>query len=68
MTTERMEAYALEEQDQIFVNGQIYRVVQIDPIDFGYRFHLVDDEGEQSIMVIEDTEKVPLVVDTLAEV
>ena len=68
MTTEKMEAYALEEQDQIFVNGQIYRVVRIDPIDFGYRFHLVDDEGNQSSMEIGDTIKVPMVIDTLAEV
>ena len=68
MTTERMEAYALEEHDQIFVNGQIYRVVGIDAIDFGYRFHLVDDEGNQSSMEIGDTIKVPVVIDNLAEV
>jgi len=63
-----MEAYTLEEHDQIFVNGQIYRVVRIDPIDFGYRFHLVDEEGNQASMEIEDTAKVPMVVDTFAEV
>ena len=68
MTTEKMEAYALEGQDKIFFNGQIYRVVRIDRIDFGYRFHLVDDEGNQASMEIGDTIKVPMVIDTLAEV
>lgn len=68
MTTESMEAYTLEEHDQIFINGQIYRVIGIDAIDFGYRFHLVDEEGNQASMEIEDTVKVPMVVDTLAEI
>ena len=68
VTTEAMEAYTLEEHDQIFVNGQIYRVIGIDAIDFGYRFRLVDDEGNQASMEIGDTIKVPVVIDTLAEV
>jgi hypothetical protein len=68
MTTERIEAYALEEQDQIFVNGSVYRVVGIDPTDEGYRFRLIDEEGDVRYLTVEDTEKLPLVVDILAEV
>jgi hypothetical protein len=68
MTTERIEAYALEEQDQIFVNGSVYRVVGIDATDEGYRFRLIDEEGDVRYLTIEDTIKVPVVIDTLAEV
>ncbi len=68
MTTERIEAYALEEQDQIFVNGSVYRVVGIEPNDEGYRFRLIDEEGDVRYLTIEDTIKVPVVIDFLAEV
>jgi len=68
MTIERIEAYALEEQDQIFVNGSVYRVVGIDPTDEGYRFRLIDEEGDVRYLTVEDTEKLPLVVDILAQV
>jgi len=68
MTIERIEAYAMEEQDQIFVNGSVYRVVGIDPTDEGYRFRLIDEEGDVKYLTVEDTEKLPLVVDNLAQV
>ena len=68
MTTERMEAYALEEQDLIFVNGQVYRVIAITPTDEGYRFQLADEEGNLASMVIEDTTKVPVVIDNYTTV
>jgi hypothetical protein len=68
MTIERIEAYAMEEQDQIFVNGSVYRVVSIDPTDEGYRFRLIDEEGDVKYLTVEDTEKLPLVVDNLAQV
>ena len=68
MTTEYIEAYAMEEQDQIFVNGSVYRVVGIDPTDEGYRFRLIDEEGDVRYLTVEDTEKLPLVVDILAQV
>ena len=68
MTTEYIEAYAMEEQDQIFVNGSVYRVVGIDPTDEGYRFRLIDEEGDVKYLTVEDTEKLPLVVDILAQV
>lgn len=68
MTTEFIEAYAMEEQDQIFVNGSVYRVVGIDPTDEGYRFRLIDEEGDVRYLTVEDTKKLPLVVDNLAEV
>ena len=68
MTIERIEAYAMEEQDQIFINGSVYRVVGIDPTDEGYRFRLIDEEGDVKYLTVEDTEKLPLVVDNLAQV
>ena len=68
MTIERIEAYAMEEQDQIFINGSVYRVVGIDPTDEGYRFRLIDEEGDVKYLTVEDTEKLPLVVDILAQV
>ena len=68
MTTERMEAYALEEQDQIFVNGSVYRVVGIDPTDEGYRFRLIDEEGDVKYLTVEDTIKLPVVIDNLSAI
>ena len=68
MTTERIEAYALEEQDQIFVNGSVYRVVGIDPTDEGYRFRLIDEEGDVKYLTVEDTEKLPVVIDILSAI
>jgi hypothetical protein len=68
MTTERIEAYALEEQDQIFVNGFVYRVVGIEPNDEGYRFRLIDEEGDVRYLTVEDTKKLPVVIDNLSQV
>ena len=68
MTIERIEAYALEEQDQIFVNGSVYRVVGIDPSDEGYRFRLIDEEGDVRYLTVEDTEKLPVVIDFLSAI
>ena len=68
MTVERIEAYALEEQDQIFVNGSVYRVVGIDPTDEGYRFRLIDEEGDVKYLTVEDTEKLPVVIDFLSAI
>ena len=68
MTTERIEAYALEEQDQIFVNGSVYRVVGIDPTDEGYRFRLIDEEGDVKYLTVEDTIKLPVVIDNLSAI
>jgi len=68
MTIERIEAYALEEQDQIFVNGSVYRVVGIDPTDEGYRFRLIDEEGDVKYLAVEDTEKLPVVIDFLSAI
>jgi hypothetical protein len=68
MTTEYIEAYAMEEGDQIFANGQVYRVASIEATDDGYRFLLCDEEGEAGYLFVEDTKKLPLVIDILAEV
>lgn len=63
MTTERMEAYAIEEGDQIFVNAQIYLVIGIDTTDAGYVFEIVDEEGYIRSLEISDTKKIPVVID-----
>lgn len=68
MTTERMEAYAIEDGDHIYVNGQLYRVFDVGVSDDGYIFNLVDEEGNRATLCVEDTKKIPVVVDTLAEV
>ena len=68
MTTERMEAYAIENGDQIYVNYTVYRVVEVGASDDGYVFILVDEEGNRASMTVEDTKKIPVVIDTLAEV
>jgi hypothetical protein len=63
-----MEAYCLEEQDQILVNGEVYRVIGIEPTDEGYSFQLVSEEGSIHTLAIADTIKVPVVIDNMAEV
>lgn len=68
MTTERMEAYSIEEGDQIYVNYTIYRVNEVGISDDGYLFMLVDEEGNRATLCVEDTKKIPVVIDTLAEV
>ena len=68
MTTERMEAYAIEGGDHIYVNGQLYRVFDVGISDDGYIFNIVDEEGNRATLCVEDTKKIPVVIDTLAEV
>ena len=68
MTTEFIEAYAMEEGDQIFANRSVYRVVGIDPTDEGYRFRLIDEEGDVKDLTVEDTEKLPVVIDFLSAI
>jgi hypothetical protein len=69
MTTEMYEAYSIEEGDTVFLNSQTFYVQIIEPHDANSSvFWLVDDEGFQKSTVIEDTKKLPVVIDTLAEV
>ena len=68
MTTENMEAYSIEEGDQIYVNYSIYRVIEVGASDDGYQFIMVDEEGNRASMVVEDTKKIPVVIDNLATI
>lgn len=51
-----MKTYAipLGNSDQMYVNGKIYRVVDVDRCDGGYILMLVDDEGNRASIRIED--------------
>lgn len=46
MTTEIMEVYSLEENDQIIFKGELYRVISIDnDEEYDYMLTVVDEEG-----------------------
>ena len=46
MTTEIMEVYSLEENDQIIFKGELYRVISIDnDEEYDYMLSVVDEEG-----------------------
>ena len=51
-----MKTYAipLENSDQMYVNGKIYRVIDVGMCDGGYILMLVDDEGKRASVRIED--------------
>ena len=69
MTTESMEAYSLEVGDQIAVNGEVFRIVDIEDGDsLDYRFVLVDEEGYRRHVEAESQKKFHLVLDNLSEV
>jgi preprotein translocase subunit YajC len=70
MTTERMEAYSLEEGDQILLNGGVYRIYDIDsaPEPDQIIFFIVDEEGTQYKIKCQDTEKLPVVIDILSAI
>ena len=66
MTTELMEAFSLEENDQIDVNGNLYRIVSIDYDEMNYHDHtftLADEEGNLKKMCAASQQKVNLVLD-----
>lgn len=68
MTTDLMEAFSLEEGDQILVNGDVYRIVDIEDGDsLDYRFVLVDEEGYRRHIEAESQKKFRLILDTLTE-
>lgn len=69
MTTESMEAYSLEVGDQIAVNGEVFRIVDIEDGDsLDYRFVLVDEEGYRRHIETESQKRFHLVLDNLTEV
>jgi hypothetical protein len=69
MTTENMEAYSLEVGDQITIQGEIYRITDIEDGDnLDYRFVMVDEEGYRRHIEAESSRKFPLIIDNLAEI
>jgi hypothetical protein len=67
MTTQKMEAYCLEEGDQILIGENIYLITEVDTADSGYLLKMVDEEGYQRSITVADTTKVPVIIDnTLA--
>jgi len=67
MTTQKMEAYCLEEGDQILIGENIYLITEVDTADSGYLLKMVDEEGYQRSITVADTTMVPIIIDnTLA--
>jgi hypothetical protein len=64
MTTENMEAYSLEVGDQITIQGEIYRITDIeDGESLDYRFVLVDEEGYRRHVEAESTNQFALLTE-----
>jgi hypothetical protein len=69
MTTDLMEAYSLEVGDQIDIQGNIFRIVDIEDGDnLDYRFVLVDEEGYRRHIEAGFQNKFQIVLDNLTEV
>jgi hypothetical protein len=65
MSTDLMEAYSLEVGDQITVQGEVYRIVEIEDGDtLDYRFVLVDEEGYRRHIEAEFSKKFRIVLDS----
>ena len=70
MTTERMEAYALEINDQILIGGNVYKIYDIDELESPDQilFYIADEEGIRHKIRVNDYASLPVVIDNLAEV
>ena len=68
MTTERMEAFCLEEGDQIVIGEDVYRIYDIHDAEGDYLFYIVDEEGIRHKVRTTPQTKLPVVIDNLAEV
>jgi hypothetical protein len=69
MTTENMEAWSLEEGDQIVIMDNVYRITKTDlTFDRKYFFWLVDEEGQQKTLAVEGYERLPLLIDNFSQV
>ena len=70
MSTDLMEAWSLEEGDQIVINDEVYKIVEIGlgMIDEHYRLYVVDEEGYSRTIETTGEKKFRLVLDNLAEV
>jgi len=69
VTTERMEAYCLEVHDQILIGQDVYKIYDIsDEAPDQIIFFIVDEEGIRHKIQVDESTKLPLVIDILAEV
>jgi hypothetical protein len=69
MTTESYEIYSLEIGDQVFIGGEIYRIVEIlDGDETDYLIRLVDEEGNMKKVCANSQNKLNVVIDNLTEV
>ena len=69
MTTDFMETWSLEEGDQILVNGEVYKILEIGTdVDRNYLLFTVDEEGYRHTIAADGAKKFRLVLDNLTEV
>lgn len=67
MTTDLIEAFSLEVGDQIYLRGEVYRIVDIEDSNTrDYRFVLVDEEGYRRSLEVDTQDSLRLVLDSLA--
>ena len=69
MTTDLMEVYSLEVGDQIIINDNVYRILDIEDGDaLEYRLIVSDEEGYRRHIEAESSKKFRLVLDNLATI
>lgn len=66
MTTEYMEVWSLEEGDQITINGDVYKILEIgiDTNGDDYLLFVVDEDGYRHTISAAGSKKFRLVLDT----
>lgn len=62
MTTEKYEAFALEDGDTIVYRGEFYAVTSVEIEGDMYRINLVDDEGYRRHILMGEFDKISVVV------
>ena len=70
VTTEKMEAYALEINDQILIGDNVYKIYDIDELETPDQilFYIVDEEGIRHKIRVNDYANLPVVIDNLSQV
>lgn len=69
MTTDLMEVFSLEAGDQIYIQGSVYKIIDIEDGDvLDYRLIVADEEGYRRFIEAESTKKFRLVLDNLASI
>lgn len=67
MTTEKIEALWLEQNDIIVIKGATYEVVDIDGFDT-IDIHLVDEEGYRKVLTVSSDTKLTVVMNEAVDV